>query len=115
VGNGVFEPVEPAVWEFEVSGLKVVQSWLDYRTGIGKGRKSSDLDSIRPQRWTAQFTKELLELLWVMEATLSIYPQQSQLLGKVLAGPLFNASELPPVPDATRKAPPEQSDVLLRE
>lgn len=80
----------------------------------GKGKKSSDLDAIRPQRWTAQFTKELLELLWLLEATLSIYPQQAQLLDKVLAGPLFMATELPAIPDAARKAPPEQSDVLLR-
>ena len=31
VGDGRFGPVAPAIWEFEVSGLKVVQSWLGYR------------------------------------------------------------------------------------
>ena len=31
VGDGRFGPVAPKVWEFEVSGLKVVQSWLGYR------------------------------------------------------------------------------------
>ena len=27
-GAGRFGPVAPEIWEFEVSGLKVVQSWL---------------------------------------------------------------------------------------
>ncbi len=103
VGTGSFEPVEPEVYEFEVSGLKVVQSWLGYRMRSRKGKKSSPLDNIHPHRWTAQFTTELLELMWVLEATLATYSQQAQLLDKVLASPLFKASELPTVPDAARK------------
>lgn len=103
VGTGAFEPVEPEVFDYEVSGLKVVQSWLGYRMRSGKGKKSSPLDDIRPLRWTAQFTTELLELLWVLEETLAIYPQQAKLLDKVLSGPIFQASELPAVPETARK------------
>jgi hypothetical protein len=44
VGGGKFGPVEPEVWGFEVSGLKVVQSWLAYRMKKRAGRKSSDLE-----------------------------------------------------------------------
>ena len=51
VGEGEFAPVPPEVYEFEVSGLKVVQSWLKYRMKRGGGRKSSPLDDIRPERW----------------------------------------------------------------
>ena len=61
VGAGEFAPVAPDVYAFEVSGLKVVQSWLKYRMKKGAGRKSSPLDHIRPERWTSQFTTELLE------------------------------------------------------
>lgn len=107
VGDGVFEPVEPAVYDFDVSGLKVVQSWLAYRMKAGSGRKSSPLDDIRPERWTAQFTTELLQLLWVLEKTLETYPQQAALLDRVLAGPLLTADELPDVPDWMRKPPRE--------
>jgi len=103
VGAGCFQPVELEVYEFEVSGLKVVQSWLGYRMRSGKGKKSSPLDDIRPERWTAQFTTELLELLWVLEATLATYPSQAQLLAKVLEGELFKAGELPPVPENMRR------------
>ncbi|MEF8787803.1 MAG: type ISP restriction/modification enzyme, partial [Planctomycetota bacterium] len=109
VGEGRFEPVPPEVYEFEVSGLKVVQSWLDYRMKGGAGRKSSPLDDIRPERWTAQFTTELLHLLWVLEATLDRYPRQKELLEEVLAGPLFTAEELPDVPEEARKAPKKNS------
>lgn len=106
VGAGAFKPVSPDVYEFEVSGLKVVQSWLKYRMKKGAGRKSSPLDDIRPERWTSQFTTELLGLLWVLEATLAEYPKQAKLLEKVIAGPCFTADELPPVPDEYRKPPP---------
>jgi hypothetical protein len=65
-----FGPVAPEVWEFEISGLKAVQSWLGYRMKKRAGKKSSPLDDIRPERWTPKMTDELLELLWVLEATL---------------------------------------------
>jgi len=112
VGGGVFEPVSPAVYEFEVSGLKVVQSWLGYRMKVRKGRKSSPLDDIRPTNWTRQFTTELLELLWVLESTIAGYPDQAALLDRILEGELFTADEFPDVPPECRKAPkvPKPSD-----
>jgi len=105
VGSGEFKPVEKEVFEFEVSGLKVVESWLGYRMRHGKGRKSSPHDDIRPERWTAEFTTELLELLWVLEATIAVYPKHAKLLEQVLKSPLFKADELPPVPEEMRKPP----------
>ena len=105
VGAGEFAPVPPEIFAFEVSGLKVVQSWLKYRMKKGAGRKSSPLDDIRPERWTSLFTTELLELLWVLEATLATYPLQAQLLEEVIAGDCFHADELPEVPDEMRKPP----------
>ncbi len=106
VGEGEFAPVAPEVYGFEVSGLKVVQSWLKYRMKKGAGKKSSPLDEIRPETWTGQFTTELLELLWVLEATNESYPEQEKILNAVIKGPCFQAGELPPVPDNMRKPPP---------
>jgi len=103
VGAGEFRPVAVEVFEFEVSGLKVVQSWLKYRMKKGVGKKSSPLDDIRPERWTSQFTTELLELLWVLEATVEGYPEQAELLHTVIADPCFRAEELSHVPDEARK------------
>ena len=106
VGEGIFGPVEPGVFHFEVSGFQVVKSWLGYRMRERSGRKSSPLDDIRPRVWTREFTRELLELLWVLEKTIEGYPRQKKLLEQILAGPLFQANELPPVPDEAREAPP---------
>lgn len=84
VGQGAFAPVGPDVYKFEVSGLKVVQSWLGYRMKKPKGKKSSPLDEITPDRWSGGFTTELLELLWILEATIATYPEQAKLLTEVV-------------------------------
>ena len=107
VGEGEYAPVAPEVYGFEVSGLKVVQSWLRYRMRNGAGRTSSPLDAIRPERWTSRFTTELLELLWVLEATVEAWPEQERLLEAVVEGECLRADELPPVPEEMRKPPPK--------
>ncbi len=108
VGTGEFAPVAPEVYGFEVSGLKVVQSWLGYRMKNPKGKKSSPLDEINPTQWLSEFTTELLELLWVLEATIAQYPAQAKLLEQVVKGESFAAHELPDVPDEMRKPPKRQ-------
>ncbi len=105
VGDGAFAPVAPDVYAFEVSGHKVAQSWLRYRMKGGAGRKSSPLDDIRPDRWSARFTTELLELLWVLEATVALYPTQAELLAAVVAGACLRADDLPLVPAESRRPP----------
>lgn len=103
VGSGSFGPVEPEVWEFDVSGLKVLQSWLNNRMAERKGKKSSPLDTIRPTTWT--FSNELLLLLHTLEYTVQVTPTAARLLEAVVSGPVFLASELPMPTDAERKAP----------
>ena len=110
VGDGRFGPVAPEVWEFEVSGLKVVQSWLGYRMKVRAGRKSSPLDDIRPERWTPRMTDEFLELLWVLEATLAMEPSLSAALDAIVAGPCFTKAELPMPTDAERKPPKSKTE-----
>ncbi len=103
VGDGEFSPVKPEVWGYSVSGLQVVQSWLDRRRLHPSGKKSSRLDDIRPDRW--EFTEELLELLWVLEATVDLQAEGTALLEEVCASDLFSASELPKPSDAERQPP----------
>lgn len=105
VGDGEFGPISKDVYEFEVSGLKVVQSWLGYRMKKRSGKKSSPLDDIRPRHWTHEFTRELLELLWVLDKTVEGYPRQVELFEQVLESDLFLANDLPEVPDEMREAP----------
>ena len=103
VGDGEFGPVSQEVWDYSVSGLQIVKSWLDYRKLEGSGRKSSELDDIRPARW--DFTEKLLELLWVLEATIELQPLGAKLLAEVFAAPLFASDELP-TPSAAERKPP---------
>jgi hypothetical protein len=105
VGDGRVAEVSPEVMAFSVSGLQVVKSWLDYRMKAGAGKKSSPLDDIRPERWTDDLTRELLELLWVLEWTLGQYPALDAWLDEVLASDLFTAAEIPPPTEAERKEP----------
>ncbi len=110
VGNGVFRPVGPQVWKFEVSGLLVVESWLRYRMKSGYGRRSSKLDEIRPKHWTAQLTEELLQTLWIIEATVAIQPTLAALLEEIVSGACFTAEELPRPGNSERRPPVADDD-----
>lgn len=105
VGGGEFGPVSPEIWNYEVSGLKVVQSWLDYRMRKRKGKASSPLDEIRPAEWPSEFTSELLRLLNLLTRTLEIHSEQAELLDAICAGDLLQADDLADLPPAFRKAP----------
>ena len=105
--DGEFGPVEPEVYDYSVSGLQVVKSWLGYRMRQRKGKKSSPLDDICPDVWT--FSEELLQLLWVLERTIAMQPEGEALLDQVLASELWTADELPKPTEAERRPPKAQS------
>jgi hypothetical protein len=109
VGEGEFASVSKEVFEFSISGLQVVRSWLNYRMKDGAGRSTSLLDEIRPKRWTAEMSEELLALLWVLEATVAIFPELRKTLEAVIAGETFRADELPQ-PTATERKPPSEEE-----
>ena len=104
VGTGAFAPVSEQAWNFEVSGLRVLRSWLGYRMKNRKGRKSSPLDDIRPTRWTQ--TSELLLVLSIIEHTIEVTPNAATLLDQIVSSPLIPASDLP-TPTPTNRKPPK--------
>jgi hypothetical protein len=106
VGEGTFAPVSQAVWEFEISGFRPVRSWLGYRMKEPAGRASSPLDKILPHEWPAEFTEELLELLWVLEHTIDTSADLTTLFEAVLQGDLLAAEDLPN-PTEVQRQPPE--------
>ena len=105
VGEGTFAPVPRAVWELEISGLHPVKSWLGYRMRQPAGRKSSPLDEVRPREWPAEFTEELLQLLWVLEHTVIMLPDLATFLETVVQGDVLSAEDLPQPTEEQRKAP----------
>lgn len=105
VGEGIFGPVSAEVWNYEVSGLKVLQSWLGYRMRRRKGKKSSPLDDIAPAGWSAEFTSELLRLITLLERSVQMAPAQGALLEEIVAGPLLLAAQLGEPPSEWKAAP----------
>ena len=103
VGKGRFVGVRREVWEYGVSGLQVVDSWLGYRMKKRSGRKSSPLDDIRPASWS--FDGELLDLLWVLDATVDRLPKLDALLTGLLGADHFQATAFPSPTDAERQGP----------
>jgi len=110
VGDGEIAPVSEAVWDYEVSGFKILNSWLSYRMKNPAGKKSSPLDSIGPEKWTSDMTEELLALIWVLEHTIEINGQQAEVFKSVIAGQLFEAKELPK-PRLEDREPPSEHEV----
>ncbi len=62
-------------------------------------------------------TRELLQLLWVLEATVEKEPELAALLEEVIASEVFTADQLPNPTDDERKPPRPQTgasqDMLL--
>ena len=103
VGTGLFGPVSRAVWTFEVSGLKVLLSWLGYRMAKKKGKTSSPLDEIRPERWN--FADELIQLVNVLQHTIDVTEKAGELLERVVASRLIDPGSIPQPTETERKAP----------
>jgi hypothetical protein len=110
VGEGEIRPVQPEVYNYSVSGLEVVKSWLGYRRKNPRGRSSSPLDDIRPETWTGDMTRELLQLLWVLEATAEKEPELAALLEEIIAAEVFTADQLPNPTNEERKPPRPQTE-----
>jgi hypothetical protein len=101
VGSGLLDSVAREVWEFEVSGLKVLRSWLGNRMLDPKGRRSSPLDEINPSEWN--LTEELLTLIGILEYTCERTSDAASLLERIIDGPLLMSSDLPTPSDLERK------------
>jgi hypothetical protein len=65
--------------------MRVVAAWLDRRVARPTHkRRSSPLDSVEPRAWTVALSHELLELVWVVEATLAMEPALDAVLDDVV-------------------------------
>ena len=101
--SGVISGVSPEVMNFNVSGMKVVSSWLGYRMKTPAGKSSSPLDQIQASRW--EFDRELVELLWQVEFFVKAEEEGASLLNRVVEGELIPIEKLGPPDDSETKAP----------
>ncbi|HEY9171532.1 MAG TPA: type ISP restriction/modification enzyme [Verrucomicrobiae bacterium] len=100
IGSGYVENVEPAVWNYEVSGKQVLTQWFSYRKAnrerpiIGDRRPPSPLGNLQPDHWLAEYTTELINVLNVLGWLVDLEPAQARLLEKVCAGPTLTTEAL---------------------
>jgi hypothetical protein len=94
VGVGRIAPVEPAVWDYEVSGMKVLKHWFDRHKREPDGRRSSPLDAVVNTTWDPDWTSELLETLNVLTLLVDLEPTQAALLERIMSSPLITVDDL---------------------
>ena len=123
IGSGFVENVEPAVWNYEVSGKQVLLQWFSYRRKnrerpiIGDRRPPSPLGQIQPDHWIAEYTTELVNVLNVLGWLIELEPQQAELLERICSGATITFAEFEsagvfdPAPPATKR---ERSDKQTR-
>ncbi|MDX3672332.1 type ISP restriction/modification enzyme [Streptomyces europaeiscabiei] len=109
IGQGAVSPVPKAVWDFNVSGVKVLKKWFGYRKRVPGGRKSSPLNEVSASAWTSQYTSELLQLLNVLGLLVELETAQAELLDRVISGSQLTVGDLSekgllPVADSARGA-----------
>ena len=114
IGEGEYLDVPRAVWDYSVSGLQVVKSWLSYRMEHRAGKAGSPLNELRPETWPDPTGEQLLRLLWVLEWTVSAETEGAGLLDEVLTSDLFLATDFP-VPTAAEREPFGGSDDEVEE
>jgi hypothetical protein len=100
VGRGYVENIEPAVWNYEVSGKHVLRQWFSYRKAdrdrpvMGDRRPPSPLCDIQPAGWLAEYTTELINVLNVLGLLVEMEPAQADLLEAICDGPTLSTDVL---------------------
>lgn len=65
---GRIGPVSPAAATYEVSGMRIVQHWFDYRKRNARGQRDEpDRNDKMANRWTLAMTEQLRDLIAVLE------------------------------------------------
>jgi hypothetical protein len=96
IGKGFIDNVPAAVWQYEVSGKRVLTQWFSYRKKdrerpiIGDRRPPSKLGDIQPDHWLAEYTTELLNVLHVLALLVELEPAQAKLLEEICGGPTLD-------------------------
>jgi hypothetical protein len=100
VGKGFIDNVPTAVWNYEVSGKRVLTQWFSYRKKdrakppMGDKRPPSKLCDIQPDTWLAEYTAELINLLHVLGRLVELEPKQAKLLESITAEVMITSKEL---------------------
>ncbi|MFI9775203.1 type ISP restriction/modification enzyme [Streptomyces sp. NPDC051956] len=105
IGDGRISPVPAEAWDFQVSGVRVIEQWFARRT---TAPEPGTLAGIRPRTWPQPWTSELLEIVTVLALLAELRTQQEELMTAavplITATDLLRARVLPPAPATRRPA-----------
>ncbi|MFI8105690.1 type ISP restriction/modification enzyme [Streptomyces sp. NPDC086023] len=107
LGAGQISPVPAGAWEFEVSGVRVLERWFERRVAH---RGADGLEALGPAAWPQEWTSELLSLVTVLALLAERAPERAALAEALDGSPgpdaaaLRAAGVLPPPPSARRPA-----------
>jgi hypothetical protein len=100
IGEGFIDNVPPAVWDYQLSGVQVLNQWFSYRKKdrerpqIGDRRPPSPLGDIQADHWLPEYTTELINVLHVLCRLVELEPKQADLLNRICDGALIPASKI---------------------
>ena len=94
IGEGRIAPVAEAVWEYDVSGYRILRRWFARRRREPEGRRSSPLDNLVARLWDPAWTTELLEVINVLTLLVDREPEQALLLEELATGPMITVDTL---------------------
>ena len=93
IGGLLIGSLSATIWNFNVSGLHVLQSWIGYRLERRAGRSRSPLDHVRPSTWNQ--TEGLLRLIRTVEAVVGSQAEAAALIAAIVAGPTLSTTANP--------------------
>ncbi|GAA1943943.1 hypothetical protein GCM10009837_82490 [Streptomyces durmitorensis] len=103
VDEGRISPVPQEAWDFEVSGVRVLELWFERRMAAGE---AGSLEAIRPAEWPQAWTSELLELITVLALLAELRPLQAELttnLGVRITAEALRRAGVLPAPETARR------------
>ncbi|MER5554254.1 type ISP restriction/modification enzyme [Streptomyces sp. NPDC002793] len=74
LGEGRVSPVPVGAWEFRVSGVRMLELWVERRTATAEG-----LAAVGPRGWPRERSSELLELITLLALLDGLRPRQRAL------------------------------------
>ncbi|KUN00887.1 DNA methyltransferase [Streptomyces yokosukanensis] len=99
--EGRISPVPPQAWEYEVAGVRVLESWFTARTAPAE---PGTLAAIRPATWSQTWTSELLELITVLALLAELHPRRHESKpDSAITATELRAAGVLPAPEAARR------------
>ncbi|MEU0073239.1 type ISP restriction/modification enzyme [Streptomyces sp. NPDC006332] len=99
--DGCISPVPPEAWDFEVTGVRVLEQWFANRTATAD---PGTLAAIRPVTWPQTWTSELLELITVLALLAELGPRRAEFtVTAPITAPELTKAGILPVPEAARR------------